>query len=92
MKRFKSKQVIVIAVIVLIFTGGVCQAQIPLLGELTKQKEVVTDSLGNVELIKIDNVNKEIELTDNLILKRSYTESELEKQQEIIQEVDSFNV
>jgi small-conductance mechanosensitive channel len=92
MKGFTSIQIIVIAILVLISTGKVSWAQIPILGELTKQKEVVKDSVGNIELIKIDNVNKEIELTDNLILKRSYTESELEKQQQIIQEVDSFNV
>ena len=76
----------------LISAGSICRAQIPIFGELTNQKEVVKDSLGNIDLIKIDNVNKEIESTDNLILKRSYTESELEKQQKIIQEVDSFNV
>ncbi len=92
MKRFTSIQFIVIAILVLIFAGKVSPAQIPILGELTKQREVVKDSVGNIELIKIDNVNKEIEVTDNLILKRSYTESELEKQQKIIQEVDSFNV
>jgi len=92
MKRLTSAQFVVIAILVFIFAGKVCRAQIPILSELTKQKEVVKDSVGNIELIKIDNVNKEIELTDNLILKRSYTESELEKQQKIIQEVNSFNV
>ena len=92
MKRFSSTRFIVIAIVMLISAGSICRAQIPIFSELTNQKEVVKDSLGNIDLIKIDNVNKEIESTDNLILKRSYTESELEKQQKIIQEVDSFNV
>lgn len=92
MKRFSSTRFIVIAIFMLISAGSICRAQIPIFSELTNQKEVVKDSLGNIDLIKIDNVNKEIESTDNLILKRSYTESELEKQQKIIQEVDSFNV
>ena len=92
MKRFTSTQFIVIAILLLISAGRVCRAQIPILGDLTSKKEVVSDSLGNPELIRIDNVNKEIELTDNLILKRSYTASELERQKKIIQEIDSFNV
>jgi potassium-dependent mechanosensitive channel len=91
MKKLASIQFIVIAVLVLISAGSICRAQIPILGELTSQREVVKDSVGNIELIKIDNVNKEIELTDNLILKRSYTQSELEKQKGIIQEIESFN-
>lgn len=89
MKRFVSTGIIIS--VILLFSGSICLAQIPILGELTGQKEVVKDSLGNIELIKIDNVNKEIEVTDNLILKSSYTQSELEKQQKIIQEVESFN-
>ncbi len=92
MNKFASILFIVTAILVLISSGNNCHAQIPILGELTGQKEVAKDSVGNIELIKIDNVNKEIELTDNLILKRSYTQSEFEKQKRIIQEIESFNL
>lgn len=90
MKRFVSKGII-ITIIAVIFTGSFCRSQIPILSDLTGQKDAVTDSLGNIELIKIDNVNKEIEITDNLILNRSYAESDLEKQRKILEEVEAFN-
>lgn len=90
MKKIVSKRII-ITIIAVIITGSFCRAQIPVLGDLTGQKDVATDSLGNIELIKIDNVNKEIEVTDNLILNRSYAESDLEKQKKILNEVESFN-
>jgi small-conductance mechanosensitive channel len=92
MKGFSSVPKFVLIILILQLGVKTGSAQFPLLDNLVNIREAAIDSSANIELIKIDNVNKEIEITDNLILKRSYTETELIEQKKLIEDVDSFNV
>jgi len=74
-----------------ILTGSNSSAQLPIFDRITNNK-ALNDSGSVDKLISLGEINKEIEITDNLILKRNYSESALEKQRDIIQTVDSFNV
>jgi potassium-dependent mechanosensitive channel len=74
-----------------ILTGSNSTAQLPIFDRISNNK-ALNDSGSVDKLISLGEINKEIEITDNLILKRNYSESALEKQREIIQTVDSFNV
>jgi len=67
------------------------ESQIPLFDKITG-KSAINDSLSTKNEISIENVNKEIEFTDNLILKRNISAVADEKQIELLQKIDSFNV
>ncbi|TNF42021.1 MAG: hypothetical protein EP310_06500, partial [Bacteroidetes bacterium] len=66
-------------------------AQLPLLEQFTNQS-VLTDSTETNQLIDIAEVNKEIEFTDNLLLKKNISASANEKRNELILSVDNFNL
>ena len=66
-------------------------SQIQLLDKITG-KTAENDSSSTRNEISIQNVNKEIEFTDNLILKRNISDFADKKQLELIQKIDTFNV
>lgn len=65
--------------------------QIQILDKITG-KSAVSDSLSTKNEISIENVNKEIEFTDNLILKRNISDFADKKQMELLAKIDSFNI
>jgi len=65
-------------------------AQLQLLNKLTNPVNE-NDSSKIYQNISIDNVNKEIEFTDNLIAKENFSEISNEEQKSLIAEIDAFN-
>jgi len=81
---------------VLVFNGflllqvqqAVCQ--IPLIDKLAPSLN--NDSTGTTAEITITNINKEIEYTDNLIIKKENIDFISTKEHELLQLIDTFNV
>lgn len=77
--------------IFVVFTANHALSQLQLLDKITG-KTTLPDSLASKNEIGIENVNKEIEFTDNLILKRNVSDVADKKQIELLQKIDTFNV
>jgi small-conductance mechanosensitive channel len=77
--------------IAIVFMVKFSSAQIPIIDQISKNP-LVNDSIGANKRITLDNVNNEIEFTDNLIFKKGISESMIKKQNLLIQKVDSFNL
>ena len=87
---FLRFSVLVVTIILLIVTGANSSAQISLIDKISKSV-VAEDTISNVEKISIDNVNKEIEITDFLILKSNISEITNNKQKKLIENVEATN-
>ena len=86
--------VLITSLIIIVSSGRNSSAQISLIDKIAKPV-VVEDTIKASQKISIDDVNKEIEFTDNLILKTNVSEISNNKQQKLIKEVeatDSFIV
>jgi len=79
-----------VSVLVIVLIGKYPSAQIPLLDKLTKST-ILNDTITAKQKISIDNVNKEIEYTDNLIVKIITAEYTDKKQKSLIQKIDTLN-
>jgi len=80
-----------VVLLLAVFSANHAMSQLELLDKITG-KTALNDSLSSKNEISIENVNKEIEFTDNLILKRNISAVADEKQIELLQKIDSFNV
>ncbi len=91
MKKTVFRIVIFLAVFFAVFNHvKFTIAQIPLIPQLSLLP-VSGDTTDNNLVVSVENVNKEIEYTDNLILKRGLSDFAVAKQQVLIHEIDSFN-
>jgi len=79
-----------IALLIIVLMGRNTSAQLPILDKISKP--IAAGDSASAGEISIDNLNTEIEITDNLILKSDISDFEARKQQELMQNVDSFNV
>lgn len=79
MNKSVLKTIIVQALFIFILTGSNSSVQLPIFDRITNNK-VLNDSGSVDKLISLGEINKVIEITDNLFLKRNYSESALEKQ------------
>ena len=91
MKSTFSRSVnFLIVLTALVLMGEFSSAQLPLLDKITKSTSE-NDTSNVKQEISIDNVNKEIEFTDNLILNKNLSEFSTKKQNTLIQSVNSFH-
>ena len=65
--------------VAIVFIVKFSSAQLPIIDQISKNP-LVNDSIGVNKRITLDNVNNEIEFTDNLIFKKGPSESMSKKQ------------
>ncbi len=91
MSRLVFKQTLFLfAVLLLILNSKNLRAQISIVDKLSNPvKEISTDSTN--QKITFDNINREIEVTDYLILKTGISEYNIKKQNKLIEEVEKMH-
>jgi small-conductance mechanosensitive channel len=89
--NYTKKSRLLVVFLLVIFSANYAMSQIQLLDKITG-KTALNDSLVSKNEINIENVNKEIEFTDNLLLKRKLSEFSENEQLKLHQMIDTFEI
>ncbi len=89
--NYTKKSRFLVVFLLVVFSANYAMSQMQLLDKITG-KTALNDSVVSKNEINIENVNKEIEFTDNLLLKRNLSEFSENEQLRLLQMIDTFEI